>query len=69
MLPAVVNAQAEELMRVKGYNGNLSAYISELIRRDGEKNLPPGYTLATIERQDETPAPANQSRNGRSATS
>ena len=36
-LAEVVWKMAEETMDAKGYNGNFSAYVAELIRRDKEK--------------------------------
>jgi hypothetical protein len=36
-LAEVVYQTAEEMMEAKGYNGNFSAYLADLIRRDKER--------------------------------
>lgn len=39
-LARVVWEIAEEMMELKGFNGNISAYIADLIRRDKERTYP-----------------------------
>ncbi|HEY5910857.1 MAG TPA: hypothetical protein VJA21_09675 [Verrucomicrobiae bacterium] len=37
-LAAVVWARADRMMQYKGFNGNFSAYVADLIRRDQAKD-------------------------------